>query len=88
MIDCLSIDGTTGGSSPAVLAVTGVNVWCAGVEAGKFRCALCRSTGTDVKPGSHLSPMVGDLLYSLETNKTFYRPTTTNNGHRRFLRQV
>ena len=29
IIDCLSIDGTTGVSSPAVLAVTGVSVRCA-----------------------------------------------------------
>ena len=33
----------------------------------------------EVKPGSHMSPMVGDLLYSLHRDKTFYTPKTTDN---------
>ncbi len=36
----------------------------------------------------HMSPMVGDLLYSLQTDKAFYTTMTIDNGHRRFLRRM
>ncbi len=47
--------------------------------------ALCWKLLRSLKTGSQMSPMVGDLLYSLQTDKTFYMSMTTDNGHRRFL---
>ena len=32
-----------------------------------------------IKPGSHMSPIVGELLYSVHTDKEFYTPTITDN---------